>query len=147
RAASTPHSEPRFLTPAGAGGIVLALMGSSLAATIASAQEQPQQPSAPAQSPQSPAPPPAARAPAVPQAPESIGALLDEARAHPAGLFPYSPVSLIAPAWGELNRGTEELGLKIGLAYTTAYQATTDGRAGSGGDVDLFASWRLLGGE
>jgi hypothetical protein len=80
--------------------------------------------------------------------PESIKAGLIEARANPAGLFPYSPVSLIDPAWRDLNRAAEESGLTLGLAYTAVYQHASNGpgvRDAAGGDVDLFGEWRLLG--
>ena len=84
----------------------------------------------------------------APPAPDSVEEDLLESKARPAGLLKYGPVSLIDPAWKELNARMEEVGLSAGLAYTTIYQLATGGpnqRDAAGGDADLFGTWRLLG--
>jgi hypothetical protein len=83
-----------------------------------------------------------------PPAPESIDQDLADAKARPAGILKYGPVSLIDPLWKKLDQRTEEFGLSIGFAYTAVYQVASGGpgdRDGAGGDVDVFGDWRLLG--
>jgi porin len=83
-----------------------------------------------------------------PTAPDSVDEDLAEAARRPAGLLKYGPVSLIDPLWKDLNKATDQVGLKVGLAYTMAYQAASGGpgeRQAAGGDFDLFGDWRLLG--
>jgi hypothetical protein len=75
---------------------------------------------------------------------------IDTARPRHAGILPNGPVSLIDPVIDDFNAWTyEKMALKFGLAYTTAYQRASDGdeKDASSGDVDLFARWRVLGGE
>jgi porin len=83
-----------------------------------------------------------------PPAPESVDRDLADAKARPAGILRYGPVSLIDPVWKELDRRTEEFGLSIGLAYTAVYQIASGGpgdRDAAGGDIDFFGDWRLFG--
>lgn len=85
---------------------------------------------------------------APPPAPESVDRDLADAAARPAGIFKHGPVSLIDPLWKDLNAATQDIGLKVGLAYTAVYQTASNGpgtRSAAGGDVDLFGDWRLLG--
>jgi hypothetical protein len=81
-------------------------------------------------------------------APDSVDEDLTEAQARPAGVFKYGPVSLVDPLWKKFNKAIEPIGLKVGLAYTVAYQAASNGpgqRDAAGGDFDLFGDWRLVG--
>ena len=80
-----------------------------------------------------------------PLAPNSVEQDLADAESRPAGIFKYGPVSLIDPLWKEMNKSFDEVGLKVGFAYTIVYQAATGGDDAAGGDVDLFGDWRLLG--
>lgn len=85
---------------------------------------------------------------ASPIAPDSVDQDLADAAARPAGILKYGPVSIIDPMWKDLNAALDPMGLKVGLAYTTVFQATTspDSRTQPvGGDIDLFGDWRLLG--
>jgi porin len=85
-----------------------------------------------------------------PSAPDSVEEQLAAARARPAGLLKYGPVSLIDPVWDALDKGMEDVGLEVGLSYTAVYQLATGGpgqRDAAGGDADLFGTWRLLGGK
>ena len=104
---------------------------------------------APAQAtPAAPASAPTAFSLNPPPAPESVDEQLIEANSRPPGLLRYGPVSLLDPMLKRFNQGTEDFGLKVGLAYTAVYQAATEGpgrRDAVGGDVDLFGDWRLLG--
>lgn len=84
----------------------------------------------------------------TPTAPDTVDQDIADAKARPAGLLKYGPVSLIDPMWDQLNEKTQEIGLNIGLAYTALYQAASGGpgeRDAAAGDVDLFGDWRLLG--
>src|SRR5262245_43581666 len=79
-------------------------------------------------------------------APDSIDEDRAEAQQRPAGILKYGPVSLVDPLWKDLNKQVEPIGLKVGLAYTAAYQRATEGpgqRDAAGGDADLFGDWRL----
>jgi len=90
----------------------------------------------------------ASQPPEVPPAPNNIDEYLVEDASRPAGLLKYGPVSLLDPALKEFNRGAEQYGLHVGLAYTVLYQAASGGpgqRDAAGGDIDLFGNWRLLG--
>ncbi len=81
-------------------------------------------------------------------APESIDEELADAKARPAGILSYGPVSLIDPAWKAMNTELDKVGLKVGMAYTAVFQAASNGpgtRTAAGGDIDLFGDWRLLG--
>jgi porin len=81
-------------------------------------------------------------------APDSIDEELLVAQARPAGILKYGPVSLIDPWWKKLNNELDKVGLKVGLAYTATFQASTNGpgtRTVAGGDFDLFGNWRLWG--
>ena len=80
-----------------------------------------------------------------PLAPNSVEQDLADADARPAGIFKYGPVSLIDPLWKEMNKSFDDVGLKVGFAYTIVYQTATGGDDAAGGDVDLFGDWRLLG--
>jgi porin len=80
-----------------------------------------------------------------PPAPESIDQELVDAEARPAGILKYGPVSLIDPYVKQMNKSLEDIGLKIGFAYTAVYQVASGGSDAAGGDVDLFGDWRLLG--
>lgn len=85
-----------------------------------------------------------------PPAPNSVEENLLEARARPAGLFRFGPVSLIDPAWKKVSSAAADLGIEAGLAYTVVYQHATGGpgvREAAGGDADLFGTWRLLAGK
>jgi hypothetical protein len=81
-------------------------------------------------------------------APDSVDQDLIDAAARPAGLMKYGPVSILDPMWQKLNEGLDPLGLKVGLAYTTVYQAASGGpgdRHAAAGDIDLVGDWRLIG--
>jgi len=85
---------------------------------------------------------------AAPLSPNAIQSRIDQAQASPAGLFPYSPVSVIDPLWRDVNRQTQKVGLTLGLNYTMVYQAASNGpgvRDAAGGSIDLFGDWQLLG--
>ncbi len=77
--------------------------------------------------------------------PDSIDEDLAEAKARPAGILKYGPVSIIDPVWDQMNQSLDKFGLKVGLAYTALYQAASGGPDAAGGDIDLFGDWRLLG--
>jgi porin len=83
-----------------------------------------------------------------PPSPDSVDEDLVEAKARPAGIFKYGPVSLIDPVWKKLNETTDKIGLKVGLSYTVVFQQASGGpgmRQAAGGDFDLFGDWRLIG--
>jgi porin len=83
-----------------------------------------------------------------PPAPNSIDENLLEAKARPAGILPYGPVSIMDPLLKRFNAAADDIGLKVGFAYTAALQIASGGpgiRTVAGGDVDLFGDWRLLG--
>jgi porin len=82
-----------------------------------------------------------------PPAPDSIDQKLDDASARPAGIFPWGPVSLIDPVWKDMNESLDDVGLKLGFAYTVVYQTAPTGgdNDAGGGDLDFFGDWRLLG--
>jgi porin len=85
---------------------------------------------------------------APPLSPDRVDEDLLDARARPAGLLKYGPVSLIDPLWKRLDAKTQEMGLDVGFAYTALYQAASGGpgdRDAGAGDVDLFGDWRLIG--
>jgi len=82
------------------------------------------------------------------ESPDSIDEELKEARARPAGVFRYGPVSLIDPYVKWFDRQADEYGLKVGLTYTTVFQGASGGpgeRDAMGSNVGLFGNWRLLG--
>jgi porin len=86
---------------------------------------------------------------APPPANDRVDEDLVDARARPAGLLPYGPVSLLDPLWKQLDAKTQRIGLDIGFAYTALYQAASDGpgeRDAAAGDVDVFGDWRFIGG-
>ena len=81
-------------------------------------------------------------------APDSVDEKLIDAAARPAGILKFGPVSLVDPLWKQLNKSLDQIGLKLGLAYTAVYQAASGGpgiRDAGGGDADFFGNWRLLG--
>jgi hypothetical protein len=81
-------------------------------------------------------------------APNSIDQNLVDAKARPAGILPYGPVSFLDAGIDQLNVTTNQFGLTIGFAYTALYQAATGGpgiRHAAGQDLDIFGNWRLLG--
>lgn len=81
---------------------------------------------------------------------DNVNQEIDTMRPRHAGILPNGPVSLIDPVFDDLNRKLyESMGLKFGLAYTTAFQWASDGeeKDASAGDVDLFARWRVFGEE
>jgi hypothetical protein len=81
-------------------------------------------------------------------APESVDQKLADAKARPAGILAFGPVSLADPVWDKLNESLDEFGIKLGLAYTAVLQAASGGpgeRTLGGGDIDLFGDWRILG--
>lgn len=83
-----------------------------------------------------------------PLAPNSVEENLLEARARPAGLLRFGPVSLIDPAWEKFDAAAQDIGIDAGLAYTMIYQLASGGpdqRDAAGGDADLFGTWRLIG--
>lgn len=83
-----------------------------------------------------------------PPAPDSIDDELIEAKSRPAGILKYGPVSILDSTTKQVNASLDEIGLKIGFAYTALYQVATGGsgrRDAAGGDADLFGNWRLLG--
>jgi hypothetical protein len=107
-----------------------------------------------------PAPAPQQPAPAQPAATEEpirppgssddLNAAIDSMRPRHAGILPNGPVSLIDPVIDDVNKKLyDSIGLKFGLAYTTAYQRASDGedKDAAAGDVDLYARWRVLGEE
>jgi porin len=80
--------------------------------------------------------------------PDSVDKDLADAKARPAGLLPYGPVSIIDKYFDQGDAQLNKIGLDVGLAYTAVYQAATNGageRDAAGGDIDLFGNWRLLG--
>lgn len=82
------------------------------------------------------------------ETPDTIDENLADAAARPAGIFKYGPVSLVDPLWKDLNKQADNIGLRVGLAYTVIYQAASGGpgdRDAAGQDADLFGDWRLLG--
>ena len=84
----------------------------------------------------------------VPFSPDAIAERLAEGQAHPAGVFPWSPVSVVDTVFKDLNHLTEPVGLSVGMTYTAVYQAATEGpgsRDALGGSLDLFGNWQLLG--
>jgi hypothetical protein len=72
---------------------------------------------------------------------------LEDAAARPAGILKYGPVSLSDPVVKQVNKSLDEVGLKVGIAYTVVYQTATGGDHAAGGDGDFFGDWRLLGGK
>lgn len=81
---------------------------------------------------------------------DDINAEIDTARPRPAGILPNGPVSILDRWMDALNDKTDKaIALKFGAAYTTVYQRASDGddKDAAGGDADLFARWRVLGGE
>jgi porin len=81
---------------------------------------------------------------------DDINAELDKARPRPAGILPNGPVSILDRWIDDFNdRMDKAMALKFGAAYTTVYQRASDGeeKDAAGGDADLFARWRVLGGE
>jgi hypothetical protein len=80
----------------------------------------------------------------------SIDNRLADAAADYAGLTPYGPVSLVDPLWKSMNKSLEPIGLKLGLSWTSVFQAASNGpgyRTAAGQDVDFFGNWRFLGGK
>jgi porin len=83
-----------------------------------------------------------------PPNPNSVDQNLAEAKARPAGIFKYGPVSIMDPLLEQFNAAAANIGLKVGVAYTAAFQAASGGpgiRRVAGGDIDVFGDWRLLG--
>lgn len=80
---------------------------------------------------------------------DNVNRELDTARPRPAGILPNGPVSILDRFLDDANKRLEDaMGLKIGAAYTTAYQRASDGdeKDAASGDADLFARWRVFGG-
>ena len=74
-------------------------------------------------------------------APESIDRELADAARRPAGILKYGPVSILDPAWKKLNEALKPIGLKVGLAYTAAFQAASNGpgeRTLAGGETYTY---------
>lgn len=91
---------------------------------------------------------PTTRAFEEPPAPDTVDEDLAAAKAQPAGLLKYGPVSLIDPVWKQFDEKTQSIGLDVGFAYTALYQAATGGpgeRDAAAGDIDLFGDWRFIG--
>jgi hypothetical protein len=84
---------------------------------------------------------------AAPAAPNSIDQNLTDAQARPEGILKNGPVSLFDSFWTKLNDKLQPIGLKIGFAFTAAFQDTTGPgiQPAAGGDLDIFGDWRLLG--
>lgn len=81
---------------------------------------------------------------------DDVNQEIDAMRPRPAGILPNGPVSIFDSFLDDLNaRLDEAMGLKFGAAYTTLYQRASDGdeKDAAGADADLFARWRVLGGE
>lgn len=82
-------------------------------------------------------------------APTSIDYELDEIYTPHAPMFRFPPID--EPTNWLLNRQdalAEDIGLRVGLAYTHVYQQATGGpgtRWGTAGDVDLLFDWTLVG--
>lgn len=95
--------------------------------------------------------PPAQQAPAivVGDSPRQVPRRLDESRAPRAGLLKRGPVSLLDPLWDGMNSWLEShIGLRLGLEYTMAFQAASDGpkdRLGASGEFSFYGEWRFLG--
>ena len=87
------------------------------------------------------------------QTPDDIPALLQESKMDSIdSLFPKGLLEPLHRVWTTgTDRLYDEYQLDLGLNYTSLYQRASDGirfpREGSGGDVDFFGSWLLLGSE
>ncbi|HEU4394434.1 MAG TPA: carbohydrate porin [Planctomycetota bacterium] len=120
----------------------------ALSSTAARAEDPP--PTPPAQTSTAPTASTPAPKPETSGQADDANSLIETARPRPAGLLKRGPVSLIDPVLDDLNaRLKKSLGLEFGLAYTAVYQDPTDGSIDDamGGDIDVFARWRLLGAE
>lgn len=84
----------------------------------------------------------------VPGSSDDVNYELATARPRPAGILRYGVVSLLDPVIDDVNaRLKEAMCLEIGMAYTSAWQRSSDGeiKDAAGGDADMFARWTLLG--
>ena len=74
---------------------------------------------------------------------------IEEAKEPDAGIWRRAPLSNLHRLWRPWRQQlSDDLGLDLGLAYTTLFQAATDGigdpRYGWSGDFDIFGKWRLV---
>lgn len=79
---------------------------------------------------------------------DDINYELDTARPRPAGILKNGPVSLIDPYIDDFNaKAKKAIGLEFGLAYTGAWQRTSDGdiEDAATADMDAYVRWRVFG--
>ncbi len=80
---------------------------------------------------------------------DDVTGKIKEAKEPDAGLWRRAPLSNLHQLWRPWRQQlSDDLGLDLGLAYTTLFQAATDGiedpRYGWSGDFDIFGKWRLV---
>ena len=63
-----------------------------------------------------------------PAAPDSVDENLLEAKARPAGILKYGPVSILDPMLKQFNQAADQIGLKVGMSYTAVLQAASGGQ-------------------